>query len=202
MRSGSGSICSAITRLPANFTAAQEHAVSDEEIKACIATVSRKSRQSKVRKQIPLKEWKFRLDAEDVGVKEGYFAPGYDDSQWEEVETPHSIRYIPENPLRFGRLDCNLVKTEAVWQATYDAWYRTGVGLDALKENETAYLSFESVNQISTVWLNDNPVMLDHVGLFPYKVDVGDELQRKGSTTGRGGGASQDDCLEPPKPVL
>ncbi len=154
--------------------------VTDEEIDACIRRFKERP-TPKHRRQIALKQWKFRLDADDEGIEREYYASGYDDSQWEDVKTPHSCRFIPEQPLRFGRLDCNLVKTEALWQATYDAWYRTQVPLAPLKQNETAYLSFESVNHISTVWLNENPVMLDHLGLFPYKVDVGDELHRQAS---------------------
>ena len=159
------------------FYQASEHVVSEDEIDACIRGFKEKPR-TQFRKQITLKNWRFKLDPDDQGIRQEYFTPGYDDRQWEQVTTPHSCHYIPE-PMRFGRLDCNLVKTEAVWQGVYDAWYRTFLPPEALRDDQTAYLCFESVNLISNVWFNDNPVMLDHAGLYPFKVDIGDELHRR-----------------------
>jgi hypothetical protein len=116
------------------FYGVRDRIVSDEEIDACIRRFKERP-AAKHRKQIALKDWKFTLDTDDQGIRDEYFAPGYDGSHWESVKVPHSCRYIPDPPLRFGRLDCNLVKTEALWRATYDAWYRAKLPLDALKEN-------------------------------------------------------------------
>jgi len=89
-----------------------ENVVTDEEIEVCIRGFKEKP-QPQYRKQILLKNWKFRLDPEDEGVRLAFFAPEYDDDHWENVTAPHSCHYIPE-PVRFGRLDCNLVKTDGV----------------------------------------------------------------------------------------
>lgn len=159
------------------FFGSQEHIVTDEQINSYISRFKERP-QPIYRKEIKVREWNFLINPDDTGVQNQYFASDYDDGYWERVQSPHSCHYVPD-PVRFGRLDCNLVKTDAVWQGTYDAWYRTSLPIEKLKENETAYLYFESINHISTVWFNDNPVMLDHIGLFPYKIDIGDELHRR-----------------------
>jgi beta-galactosidase/beta-glucuronidase len=46
-----------------------------------------------------------------------------------------------------------------------------------LKSDEIAFLSFESVNLLSDVWVNEYPVMMDHLGLFPFKMEITDELK-------------------------
>jgi hypothetical protein len=157
---------------------AGDRPVSDREVGACIRQFKEKP-LPKYRKRIVLKRWKFKLDTGKQGTQRRYFSEAHDDSKWERVAVPHTAKYIPPKPEWLGRLDSNIVKTPTVYQASYDTWYRAELPLEALEKDQTAALRFESVHQTSTVWLNDNPVMLDHLGLYPYSLDVGDELRRQ-----------------------
>ena len=56
-----------------------------------------------------------------------------------------------------------------MWYATTDNWYRAQTSVEIIQENQIAYLRFESINLVSDVWVNDNPVMIQHLGLFPLR---------------------------------
>ena len=158
----------------------QDEAVTDRDIEAAVGAFKSKPSPT-VRKTIPLREWKFRHDPDDQGLKEAFFAQNTDDSVWEEVQIPHSTRYIPEKPVRYGAdFYIPFHKSEpwtTIWYATTDNWYRKTLDLDPVTEDEIVYLKCESNNLISDVWVNDVPVMVQHLGLFPFGMDITEEVR-------------------------
>ena len=50
------------------------------------------------------------------------------------------------------------------------------ISLEPLNSNQVAYLSFDSNNLLSDIWVNENPVMIQHLGLFPFQMEITEEL--------------------------
>jgi hypothetical protein len=153
--------------------------VSDEEIEACLHRFKEKPTTA-IRQEIQLQRWKFRFDPEEAGIRQGYFSFDCEDAGWETIAIPHSCRHIPADPVRYGRSVHDIFGTaedSVIWYSTYDSWYRTWVTAGRFNPQEQiAYLRFDSVNLMSDVWLNENPVMLGHLGLFPFRMEVSEEL--------------------------
>lgn len=157
--------------------------VSEEEVQECIRKLKHKP-VPRVRKQKKLREWRFRLDEKDVGLREEYYSVAYDESGWEEVKLPHSINHVPDDPVRYGRTRYFVLAPEEgmywdIYKGEYSTWYKTRIPMNAVGEDEVAYLSFDSVNLLADVWVNENPVMMGHLGLFPFQMEVTEELNSK-----------------------
>lgn len=156
--------------------------VSDEEIDVAIRNFKEKPKPV-IRKLIPMKEWKFILDEKDEGVRKGYFSSAFDEDAWQDVTVPHSCRHIPEDPVEFGKscdpiYNLGLPKDEVmtIWRGDYATWYKTRIRTGCINKDSIAYIRFDSINLVSSVWVNDVPVMLDHHGLFPFEIEVTNEL--------------------------
>ena len=142
-----------------------QQVISEKEIQKCIANFKEKP-SPKIRKEIKLKDWKFALDEENQGLRKEYYSFDHDEKGWESVTVPHSYRHIPEDPVKFGRLPGEIVGSysENIWKSEYSSWYKVRLPVE-LAADEVAYLSFESVNLLTDVWVNENPVMMGHLGL-------------------------------------
>lgn len=161
------------------FYGLSSEAVTDERVASALAGIKNKPAPV-VRKEIRLKDWLFKLDADGSGLRAGYFSAGHDESGWEEVTAPHMARYIPSNPVRFGESIHDIFESGeggTIWRGDYAAWYRCKAAVNDLQTDQVAYLSFSSVNLESTVWVDENPVMLDHLGLFPFEMEITEELR-------------------------
>ena len=174
--------------LASAFYDIRDTVVSEEEINDCIAKLKRKP-QSIIRREIRLNDWHFMLDMQDEGVKQGYFSGEYDETCWGQVTIPHAYSDVPERPVKFGRTNNAMYAAEAdlgeycdILRGDSCGWYKCRLRLEELKKDEIAYLSFESVNLKSDVWVNEYPVMTDHLGLFPFKMEITDELKAFYST--------------------
>ena len=157
----------------------QDEAVSDAEVTTAVQKFKIKPNPV-FRKSISLKEWKFRHDPDDQGLRDNFFSFLHDDTAWEKVQLPHSTRYVPENPIRYGKDFYDFFQSgeeSTVWYATTDNWYRAQTAVGIIHDDQIAYLRFESINLVSDVWVNDNPVMIQHLGLFPFEMDVTEELK-------------------------
>ncbi len=168
-----------------HFYQTRDEAMDHSQVEETLAALKKKPAPA-IRHEVPLIDWRHRLDPEESGVAQGYFSFEFDDSGWETVRIPHSSRYIPPDPVKFGRTihdpfafatNTGAEDSGTIWKGDYSTWYRCGVELDRLPEDRIAYLRFGSINLTSTVWLNENPVMLDHLGLFPYEIEVTEELR-------------------------
>ena len=160
------------------FFKARDRVVSEEEIDLCIAKFKEKP-LPKIRKEIRLQEWKFKFDRDELGAAQGYFGRDCEDGDWDEVKTPHSYSYIPDNPIKYGRTFHDFFESGEgdIWYASYDNWYRRELEMEPVGDNQVVYLKFDSVNLVSDVWLNENPVMLGHLGLFPFEMEVTEEMK-------------------------
>lgn len=167
----------------AKFYNIKDKVVSDKEIDECIKRFKEKP-VAKIRKEVKLKEWNFKFDEKDQGVREGYYSFKYDEKEWEKATIPHSYRYIPEDPVRYGRTLYKILAPEEgqywdIWKGEYGTWYKKRLPVDRIAEDEIAYLRFDSVNLLSDVWVNENPVMMNHLGLFPFKMEITEEMNSK-----------------------
>ncbi|MCC6958094.1 MAG: hypothetical protein IT316_14935 [Anaerolineales bacterium] len=161
------------------FYGLSPEAVTDERVASALAGIKNKPAPV-VRKEIRLKDWLFKLDVDGSGLRAGYFSAGHDESGWEEITAPHMARYIPPNPVRFGESIHDIFESGeggTIWRGDYAAWYRCKAAVNDLQADQVAYLSFSSVNLESTVWVDENPVMLDHLGLFPFEMEITEELR-------------------------
>jgi hypothetical protein len=159
----------------------REQLVSDEEVQECIRKLKRKP-APRIRKQRSLGEWRFRLDEKDAGLREQYYSAVYDESGWELVKVPHSINHVPADPVRYGRTRYFVLAPEEgmywdIYKGESSSWYKTRIPMEPVGAEEVAYLSFESVNLLADVWVNENPVMMSHLGLFPFQMEITEELR-------------------------
>lgn len=174
------------------FYDAKDVVASNEDVKELIKKIKVKP-EPEYRKIISLKDWKFILDPEDKGISQGYFLDGYEEKEWADVKIPHSFSDVPENPVLFGRTDYKLYakddKTADIWRGETTAWYKSrpktepfnpGMGkyawLNTSHEHQVAYLNVGSANLVSDIWVNETPVVFDHLGLFPYKTEITEAL--------------------------
>jgi hypothetical protein len=166
-------------QVAAGFYQVHDRVVSEQEIAECIQRFKEKP-APRIRKQEKLQDWRFALDEQDEGLKEGYFSFGYDDTAWEAVRIPHSVNHVPEDPVRYGSTLYRFLAPEAgqrwdIWKGDYSAWYRQRIRVGNL-EGRVVYLSFESVNLAADVWVNEMPVAIGHLGLFPFTMEVTEEM--------------------------
>jgi len=141
--------------------------VPNEKVKHVIQEFKTKP-LPEVRRVIKLEKWKCKLDPNLSGIKEMYFSELFDDSSWETVSVPHVINYLPK-PLSIGTTEeFGGVK---IFVGEYAVWFRKNVSLE-IKEPCIAFLEFESCDIDATVWVNEWPLMINHLGLYPFKVEV------------------------------
>ena len=155
--------------------------ISDEEVASMVSGLKEKP-APKIRKEISLTDWKFTMDLAERGTREGYFLHEYNEDSWEDIVIPHAFQYVPEDPIRYGRSDYAIYAKGApvvdIWRGDATAWYKTRPYVEEFSyEEQVAYLNVESANLRSDIWFNDYPVMMDHIGLFPYKVEVSEALR-------------------------
>ncbi|MCL2664666.1 MAG: hypothetical protein FWE82_03560 [Defluviitaleaceae bacterium] len=178
-----------------NYFDAHPCVISDEAVEKSLAKIKKKP-DALYRSEIGLSDWKYRLDEEDAGIKEGFFLHEYDEQTkngWSDVTTPHSFSDVPKNPQLFGRTGYMLYSGEQpyanIWRGDISAWYKTRTMvlhinedggkyfmLNASCEHSVAYLHVGGINLVSDVWVNDDPVIFDHMGLFPYETEVTEAL--------------------------
>jgi len=102
-------------------------------------------------------------------------------------DTERRAGEAPPDPIRYGttRLGLSNPNSECfpIWLGDFAGWYRTKIDLAEIGDDELVFLSFESVNLVSSVWVEDIPVMMGHYGLFPFAVEVTEELRYSGAKT-------------------
>ena len=167
----------------ARFYGARDRIVDEAEIDAAIRAFKEKP-APRIRGRRLLTRWRFTLDPHDEGIRAGYYTPGHDETGWRDVRVPHSLNHVPEDPVRFGRSRYRILAPEPgstwdIWKAEYQSWYKTRLDVGKLGQERVAYLSFDSVNLLADVWVNEAPVMMGHLGLFPFRMDVTEELDAR-----------------------
>ncbi|WP_347840709.1 glycoside hydrolase family 2 TIM barrel-domain containing protein [uncultured Draconibacterium sp.] len=108
--------------------------------------------------------WKFHLG--DAG--ESFYTSGFDDSDWEEVNIPHTLKLTTIN--LDGVLDD---KTQPTFHREV-GWYRKTIKVGA-NPFKKVFLEFEGAHQVTDLWVNGKHVG-QHVlgGYTPFIFDVSD----------------------------
>jgi len=160
----------------------QQLIVSDEETKTQINKLKLKPNPH-LRRIINLKDWRWKLDPKMQGVREGYFKHDYADDSWEKVITPHNVNYTPPDPVQFGRIDApwfnfpSLDRPTTIYLGEYALWYRTSAPLTKEEiQGKRAFINFESCSIKTTVWVDEWPVILEHFGVYPFEMEITEEL--------------------------
>jgi len=105
-------------------------------------------------------EWSFAVDPDEVGEKEGWAAPDFDDSGWTLVTVPHTWGVMEE-------------------YVDYDgvAWYRRTFIPSAGMQDAHLRLRFEAVFYLARVWLNGQYLGAHEGGYTPFEFDVSGIVQ-------------------------
>jgi len=105
-------------------------------------------------------QWRFAVDPDEVGEKEGWAAPDFDDSGWATVTVPHTWGVMAEH-------------------ADYDgvAWYRRTFTLPPEAQDAHLRLRFEAVFYLARVWLNGQYLGAHEGGYTPFEFDVSGIVQ-------------------------
>jgi hypothetical protein len=164
----------------AAFYGLRDRMVDEAEVAAAIRAFKRKP-LPRIRDSRRLGGWRFSLDDRDRGVREGWFSAAHEERKWERVELPHSVNHVPKRPVRWGRSRYRIFAPEPgstwdIWMGEYATWYKTRVAVKDPGAERVAYLGFDSVNLLADVWVNEAPVMMGHLGLFPFRMEVTEEL--------------------------
>jgi beta-galactosidase len=110
-------------------------------------------------------DWKFIR--EDIGGGE---APGFDDSKWVSVATPHSFNDVDSFRM--------LINHSGGDRGTYKglSWYRKHFKLPPAAAGQRVFLEFEGMRQAGDIYLNGKQVGLYENGVNPYGIDITDTL--------------------------
>ena len=111
--------------------------------------------------------WKFNIDLQNVGVFNRWFAPDYNDSEWDNIDVPSNWNYLfrgYNNPEHDN--DYNGV-----------GWYRKTFVVPENYNVKYIKIYFGAVCYKTTVWLNGE-IVGDHEGDFiPFEFDVTDKIK-------------------------
>ena len=105
--------------------------------------------------------WSFRLDADSVGVDDGWFRGPLPRAR--EMAVPASFNDIVADP--------------AVRDYFGDIWYQTTVHVPRGWAGERVVLHFESATHRARVWVGDVEVMQHEGGYTPFEADVTDHVR-------------------------
>jgi len=108
------------------------------------------------RESLPLSgEWRFSIDKDGVGEKQGWSAAPYDDASWTTVTVPQTWNVMPEYSDYAGL-----------------AWYRRSFTIPADSKDAHLPLHFQAVFYLARVWLNGQYLGAHEGGYTPFEFDV------------------------------
>ncbi len=107
-------------------------------------------------------DWKF-IKADPVGAQQ----PGFDDSNWTTVSTPHTYNDVDS----FNQLDPGRMLGETnLWSGR--TWYRKSFMLPESLKGKQVYIEFEAVRQVAEVYLNGHYLGACKNGFVPFGFDL------------------------------
>lgn len=110
-----------------------------------------------------LSAWKFQLGENDSASE-----PGFNDSGWETVFTPHTLKLEPRT----------YKKGETFFRGA--GWYRTTFSLGQEQQAGNLELQFEGVSARADLWLNGKFIGSHLGGFTPFAFDVTDAVKPDG----------------------
>ncbi|UCH34865.1 MAG: DUF4838 domain-containing protein, partial [Armatimonadota bacterium] len=116
-------------------------------------------------------EWRFAIDADDVGVSQAWFAAALDDSAWAAVRSDQG----------------NGWESQGFPHYTGVGWYRQAVAIPDKLKRKHLYLHFRAVDEEAWVYINGRPAF-EHtcastglapqqIWVAPFAFDAGEHLQ-------------------------
>ncbi len=105
--------------------------------------------------------WRFQMDATDLGQKEQWYRPDFDRSAWRMVSVPTAWDLYDE----------------ALWGYEGVGWYAVRIEKTAVRPNEVQGLKFGRVNYQTRVWLNGELLGENTNGYLPFAFDVTGQLR-------------------------
>jgi beta-galactosidase len=110
-------------------------------------------------------DWRFLRD----DVKDGE-APGFDDSNWATISTPHSFNDVDSFRA--------IISHSGGDRGTYKGitWYRKHFKLPAELAGHNLFLEFEGMRQAGDIFLNGKAIGLSENGVNAYGIDITDAV--------------------------
>jgi beta-glucuronidase len=102
-----------------------------------------------------LGDWRFSIDKDQIGEKQGWMNSEFDDSSWASVSVPHTWNVMPEYSDYEGL-----------------AWYRRTFTVPSNLQNAHLRLSFGAVFYLARVWLNGQYLGQHEGGYTAFEFDV------------------------------
>jgi len=104
--------------------------------------------------------WRYKLDQNDVGVRQSYYLTNQDFNTWRTIKIPHNWYLEEEIGEYFGTI-----------------WYERSFIVPSKMLGQRLFLNFEGVDYISEVWLNGE-YLGQHEGMFdPFEYEVTDKVK-------------------------
>jgi beta-galactosidase len=103
--------------------------------------------------------WRF-----NKGSATGAEQPGFDDSRWTIVNTPHGLEYLPD-------------EASGCINFQGEAWYRKHFKIPENLKGQKLFLNFEALMGKSKIWLNGRLVKEHFGGYLPVIIDITDGIK-------------------------
>ncbi|MCG6926381.1 MAG: DUF4981 domain-containing protein [Acidobacteria bacterium] len=128
--------------------------------------------------------WRFHWAPVPGEAPATFFEPGFDTSEWDEIEVPSSWQMQGFGHPMFRNVSQPFPSTPPKVPASYNpvGSYRRSFDLPEGWEGRQVFLHFEGVKSASYVWVNGKEVGYNQGGMEPAEYDVTDVL-RPGSNT-------------------
>lgn len=114
--------------------------------------------------------WKFKLED-----KASFCEKGFDDSQWRNLTLPHD-----------WSVEANFSKDYSgrnAWLPGGIAWYRKSFKLPDNYKGKSIEIQFDGVYKNATLWVNQNPIGVQHDGYTSFRYDITELLSFEGENT-------------------
>ena len=110
--------------------------------------------------------WKFKIDPNNVGEREGWANKEYPTLGWDSLTVPGNWDTRNEYSHHNGK-----------------AWYQKSVIIPQSWKNKKVYLNFDGVHFYSKVWLNGQLLGSNNIGFLPFQFNVSHLIKREGENS-------------------
>ena len=104
--------------------------------------------------------WKYKIDQNDVGVRQSYYLTNHNYDSWRDIKVPHNWYLVEEIGDYFGTI-----------------WYERRFNVPNEFKGQRLFLHFEGIDYISEVWVNGKYLGF-HEGMFdPFDYEITDYVK-------------------------
>lgn len=119
-------------------------------------------------------QWRFHYDPDDVGERDRWFRPGFDDSDWDGIDVP-SAWDLKDNAGWPGYAAEDFGKGGSLRDGY--AWYRTTVDVPSNWRGKHVRLAFLAASYSADVWVNGEWVGKHEGGHSPFALPVDEYVE-------------------------